>query len=270
MHVNPVLHGVEAEFVGRAITDTGLHTAAGHELREPIGVVVAAPAFRVFDFSLQERRATKLPAPDHEGIVKEAALLQVADERRRRGVDIFALNLELGVQIAVLVPAGVHHLNKAHAAFGEAAGHEAIVGVTALAADFGAVGGERGRGLFRKISEFGDAGLHLIGHLILCDARGDLGVAEVRAFDFVELGEVVEEAAANGAAHAGGIRKIEDGVAGAAEGDALILRREETTTPVKIVENLAAARLFVAGGHHDKCGELLGFVTEAVAEPRTE
>jgi hypothetical protein len=142
-----------------------------------------------------------------------------------------------------------------------------VVGVAALAADLGAIHRERGFGFLGEIGEFGDAGLHLVGHLVLGDAGGDLGIAEVVALDFVEVREVVQHVAANLAAEAGGVRQIEHGIAGAAEGDALILRGEKTAAPVEIIEDLAAAGLFVAGGHDDVGGKLLGLAAEAVAEP---
>ena len=136
-----------------------------------------------------------------------------------------------------------------------------------MAADLGAIHRERGFGFLGEIGQFRDAGLHLVGHLVLGDAGGDLGIAEVVALDFVEVREVVQHVAANLAAEAGGVRQIEHGIAGAAEGDALIFRGEKTAAPVEIIKNLAAAGLFIAGGHDDVGGKFLGLAAEAVAEP---
>ena len=51
---------------------------------------------------------------DHH-VVPQAEPLQVADERGARAVGVLALDFELGVEIAMLIPARVHELHKAHA-----------------------------------------------------------------------------------------------------------------------------------------------------------
>ncbi len=84
--------------------------------------MVAAPGLRFFDLALQERRATELTAPDDQRIVQQAALLKVFDQRRGRRVGIATLDFQLCVQIAMLIPTGVHQLDKPHAAFARAVG----------------------------------------------------------------------------------------------------------------------------------------------------
>ena len=70
----------EAELVGRAVDVPALHAAAGHPHGEAVVVVVAAvdlsrvgPGGGQFN----GRRATELAAPDDEGVVQHAALLEV-------------------------------------------------------------------------------------------------------------------------------------------------------------------------------------------------
>ena len=69
--VDHVLDGVVAELVGLAVGDAGLDAAAGQPDGKALDVMVAAVA-------LVHRRAAELAAPDHQRVVQQAALLQVA------------------------------------------------------------------------------------------------------------------------------------------------------------------------------------------------
>jgi len=92
-------------------------------------------------------------------------------------VGVFALAADSVGEALVLVPAHVEELDEAHAAFGEAAGEEAVGGVGAALGDIGAVEIEDFFGFFGEVGELGDGGLHLVGELGLRDAGGDLGVS---------------------------------------------------------------------------------------------
>src|SRR5260370_17650959 len=87
-------------------------------------MVVAAIVAAAFDHG----RSAKFAAPDHERIVEHAALLEVFDQRGTRLVGVFTVLLEIMLQIAVLVPRFVEKLHKAHAAFQEPPGEQAVVG----------------------------------------------------------------------------------------------------------------------------------------------
>ena len=80
--VMPVLDGVEAEFVGRAVDDAALDAAAGQPDREAVGVVVAAVG------ALRTRGAAELGGPDHERVVEQAAVLEVVEQAGDGLVDL--------------------------------------------------------------------------------------------------------------------------------------------------------------------------------------
>jgi len=71
--------------------------------------------------TLDHRRATELPAPDHQRVVQQAALLEVFDERRRSLIGVATILFEVGHEAAVLVPRLVENLDEAHAFFDEPA-----------------------------------------------------------------------------------------------------------------------------------------------------
>ena len=82
MHVNDILHGLIAEFVGLAVDRAGLHAATSHPHREAVAVVVASVDLagvgargREFD----GRGAAEFAAPDDEGLVEHAEALKVGE-----------------------------------------------------------------------------------------------------------------------------------------------------------------------------------------------
>ena len=88
--VDLILRDVEAELVGLADSDAGLHAAAGHPHGEGVRMMVAAVGA-----ALHHRRAAKLAAPDHQRVVEQAALLQILDQRGAGLVGVVAVLLEV-------------------------------------------------------------------------------------------------------------------------------------------------------------------------------
>ena len=167
--------------------------------------MIATPVFSVIDVALQKRRPTEFAAPDDESIVEESALLEVLYESGARLIGIAALDLELRGEIAMMVPAGVETLHKAHPALNEPPRHETVVGEGPLALYVRPVHLQNFRRFVGEIGEFRHGGLHLVSHLVLRNPGGDLRVGELRGVLLVELREIVEQAAAHLARHAIGI-----------------------------------------------------------------
>ena len=107
---------VESEVVGRSVDVTAFDATAGEKHREGSIVVVAAIA------ALSHGRATEFAAPDDEGIVEKAAVLEVLDESGDGLVGVLAVFRERFVQTAVLVPGFMEKLNEADVALNESAG----------------------------------------------------------------------------------------------------------------------------------------------------
>ena len=71
------------------------------------------------------RRATELAHPQHDGIVEQAALVELLHERAHGFIDDAQLPLEAREYVAVHVPAAEIDLDERHAFFDQAAGHQA-------------------------------------------------------------------------------------------------------------------------------------------------
>ena len=80
--------------------------------------------------------------------------------------------------------------------------------------------------------------LHAERHLVLGDARLRLGVGDFVELFLIEAGQRVEHAAARGGVDAGGIGQEQHRIAVGAQGDALVLARQETRAPKAVVDRL--------------------------------
>jgi hypothetical protein len=71
-------------------------------------------------------RASELAAPDHERLVQQPALLEVAEQTGNRFVSGKATLLETLVEIAMVVPIVVADLDETHASLNETAGNQTL------------------------------------------------------------------------------------------------------------------------------------------------
>ena len=256
--IDDVLDGVVAKFVGGAVGRAGLDAAAGEEDRVTGDVVVAAGA-------LAHRGTAEFAAPEDERVVEHAALLEVADEGAGRLVDVFRAHLHAVIQAAVKVPGAVVELDHAYAAFGEAAGHEAVGGEGAVADFLDAVGFDGLRGLALEVEQLGDARLHLEGHLVLGHAGRDLRVDGLLGQLPVEAADLVDDLALGALAHAFGVADVVDGLALGLELDALVFAGQDAAGPLTRGDRLQAGT--TGGGQYDVARQVLRFRAQAVEQP---
>ena len=125
--VERVLDDVVTEVVGLAVDLAAFGAAAGHPHGEAARVVIAAVVF-LGQAALAVDRPTELSAPDDQSVIEHTALFEILDEGVAGLIDVLALAGHAACEIAVVVPVVEVDLREAHAAFGEAAGHEHAVG----------------------------------------------------------------------------------------------------------------------------------------------
>ena len=131
--------------------------------------------------------ASEFATPNDEGVVEKAALFEVHDESGRTTIGLLATIFHGAWKSAVGIPALVIELDKLDPAFGEAAGFETIGGVSAGLLCFFAVKVPGRLGFVRGIDDFGHAGLHAVGHLVLRDAGFDFGIEFAAELFVVQL-----------------------------------------------------------------------------------
>src|SRR6516165_4353352 len=83
VHVDLAGESVMAELVGGAVDKAGLDAAAGEELREAAGVVIASGAI-----ALGVGCAAEFAAPPDQRVCKEPALLEIGKETRDRLIGV--------------------------------------------------------------------------------------------------------------------------------------------------------------------------------------
>src|SRR5687767_753763 len=136
---------------------------AGQECAEALRVMIAAGAFSAGG-------SAEFGAPDDEGVLEQAALLEVFDQPGDGAIDlrgqlaVIPLDLRMRIPRAALA-AAVEELDEAHAALDETASREAQ-----LAEFFGvglvhAVKRPCRLRFLLELERFGDRGLHLEGQL---------------------------------------------------------------------------------------------------------
>src|SRR5256885_11832124 len=90
VNVDSVLGGEESQLVAGADGDAGLNAAAGEPHGVGVDVMVAADCLA--DFS--HGSPAKLAAPDHQRLIEQAALLEIANESGGRLVGFLAHPVE--------------------------------------------------------------------------------------------------------------------------------------------------------------------------------
>src|SRR5713226_4059136 len=111
MHVHLVLGDIKAQFVALSDRDARFDAPARKPHREGIGMMVAAVVA-----TLHHGRASKLPAPDHQRILEQSALLQVPNESGGGLISILAVLLDVFDEVGVLIPCFMVKLDKSHPA----------------------------------------------------------------------------------------------------------------------------------------------------------
>ena len=193
--VDGIFDDVVTELVSLAVGLARLDAATSHPHREAAGMVIASVVV-LGERSLTVDGAAEFAAPDDEGVVEEASLLEVADEGPGGLVDFFGLDGEAGGDFVVEVPAAVEDLGEAHAAFSHAPGEEAVVGEGAGFIDIGSVHFFDVGGFAGGVDEIGNRALHAEGHFVLGDASLGLGVADFVVNPTIHGLQLVEHAAA--------------------------------------------------------------------------
>src|SRR5262245_20782993 len=94
-----VLHGGEAELVGRAMNAATLDTTAGHPHGESEWMVIAAVGF------FCSWGTAELGGPDDERFVEQTALFEVANQAGDWFVDARAVYFVVAVEVGVGIPA---------------------------------------------------------------------------------------------------------------------------------------------------------------------
>jgi len=132
MDMDRVLRHIPAPVVGAAVGEPLLEAAAGdHDAAD--APVVIPPVVAAGERPLTDGGAAELAAHDHDGVVQQATLLQVRQQRSDGLIDLFALARQGAGQPAVVIPPSIADLHEPHIPFREPPRQQAVVGKGRLA-----------------------------------------------------------------------------------------------------------------------------------------
>ena len=223
-------------------------------------VFLRQPALRV-------NRAAELAAPDDQRFVQQAARLQVFDQAVDRLVDVAALVGQAAGDVRVRVPVVQVNLNEAHAAFDHPPGQQHRVAEGARLLGRFAVELVGRFGFVRDIGQFGHAGLHAEGQLVLLDAGVRCGIAHLAVVDFVQFPQPVERRAADLGGDAVGVVDVKNRIAAGAEGNAGVLARQIAGRPQAGRNRLHLLGVGRIGHQHDEGRQIVIHRAQAVGSP---
>ena len=158
-------------------------------------------------------------------------MFEVLNECRRALVDALGDSGDGVLDPAVVIPAAVVKVYETHAALGQSSGEYAVAGEGSVSG-LGSVEVKDVLGFVGDVHQFGNAGLHAEGHLVLAYLGGDLGIAQGCVAGEVELVDRVDEGALVFCGYAFGVAQVEHGVAFAVKMDALVLAGEKSAVPL--------------------------------------
>ena len=246
-----------------AIAHSRLDTASRHPDREAAAMVVP-PVVGGGQTSLTINRPAKLAAPNHQGVLQHAPLLQVLNQASRCLIHILAPLRQICRQSAMVIPIAVVELNKPNTTLRQTPGQQAIRRKRTGLLRIIAVELEGTGGFFRDIGQFGHRRLHPESHLILSHPGSGFGVAKLLAGHPVQFPQRVQVGPAVLCAEPGRIRQEQNRIARRPELHTLILARQERRTPKPVVQRLAPA---VGRDHDGERRQVIGFTTEAIGRP---
>ena len=125
--MNRIFDRVHGELVTFSITNPGLHAAAGHPHGKGVRMMVSPPALPILDITLNKRSAAEFSTPNHQRILQQSAFFKICNEGRTWLICVLALRVELRRQAVVLIPSGMHQLNKLHSTLNHSPCHQTVM-----------------------------------------------------------------------------------------------------------------------------------------------
>src|ERR1700722_18245229 len=120
MVIHSAIHGVDAILIRRAVSKTGFYPPPGHPHRPAFGAVIATIRFRAVG------RTAKFTTPKDQRVLEHSALLQIRQQGGNRLVHRPRALLEASIELTMMVPIVVAHLDKTDARLGETPRQQAL------------------------------------------------------------------------------------------------------------------------------------------------
>ena len=168
----------------------------------------------------------------------------------------------------MLIPAAMVKLHETHIALQQAPRQQTVRRVTPRLACVWSVKIEGALRLLRKIQQIRHRSLHAEGHLVLRDARFDLGIAEFVQVHAIQLAGRVEHFAARARVDPLRIVQVEHRIAAGPEAHTLVIGGQEAAAPQPREERLVRVQRLRLRQHHDERGQISILTAKSITNPR--
>ena len=261
VHFHLVARRRKAQIVRAAQRHPRLHAAARHPKRERVDVMVAARLAGIPHFA--HRRAPELPAPHHQRVLQQPALLQIFDQRRRRLIDLARHLFQRLPQIGMVIPVRVIKLHEPHPALHQPPGQQTVIRVAGLAR-LRPVHLQRLFRFFAEIDQFRSARLHPVSHLIGRHARRDFRIARLRQLRQIQIPNRLDRLRLRVRRNSLRPRQIQNRISARPERHTLIRRRQKSAGP----QRRPATRPPRTRLQHHKPRQIVRLAADPVRDPR--
>ena len=268
VHGYLALDSIVSDLIGLSMGVPSPDAAASEPYAERIRMMVASLERVLLPFPvLLHGRPAEFTAPDHQGVLQQSPLFQVQQECGHRLVDHAAFVDETHVdgpvgRCAVRIPSPVEDLDETDPFLNQFAGEEDVVRQGCLSGACTVELVDIGR-LVIDIHHFGNGYLHLVGHLILGDARQDLRIPVFLVAEPVHLIDGINGCLAYIPLHPGRVLDIQDGFTLRSALYALVHGRQEATAP----HALSGIRIVAAGSQYDEARQVAVLRPETIGDP---
>lgn len=166
VHMDFILYGMVAEFVGFAKGEAGFYPSSSEEQGETIGIVIASGSIFLGIWSPAE-----FAAPPDQSILQESALFEILEQTCDGLVGVESMK-SMFREVRMLIPArvigivAVIDLDIPHPSFGQSPGHEALFSEVVRSLFTDAVHRLNMLGFFAEIKDVWSMALHIPSEFI--------------------------------------------------------------------------------------------------------
>ena len=221
--VNGVFDDVVGVVVRCAIVEASFESTSGYPSAEATSVMVTTMII-FSQFALTVDSASKLTPENDHRVFQHASLLQVLHQCGSGLIDRFAVLLDFGWQVTVLIPSTMEELNERDAAFSESSRDHTIRGESSRFASVFAVKFIGLLTLVFHIHQIRYGSLHSVRHFVLSNSGFNLRVADGIKMGSVELCETVKHFSPCLAIDTVWVSQVKHRILAAAELHSLVLR----------------------------------------------
>ncbi len=175
MHMNRIFHHVITQLIGFTQRLTFADATARHPHGEGSRMMITPVDPPQGGIGFHHGGAPEFAAPHNQRVFQQTTLFEIPQQGRAGLIRLFALALQTAHHIGMMIPTFVIQLNKTNPPLDQTPRQKTVV-CKRLLSGFGSVHLHGCLGFLGQIHEFGSAGLHAVGHLVIINTGLNLRI----------------------------------------------------------------------------------------------